>query len=85
LARLVGITLASEIAMADRKLSAEEAVRYGVANRMSKSNESVVDEAVQIASKISDLSPDAIIITRSGLREVRTQSMTVGIAPSDKL
>jgi enoyl-CoA hydratase/carnithine racemase len=60
--------------MADRKLSAEEAVRYGVANRVSKTNESVVDEAVQIAAKIADQSPDAVIITRSGLRQVSSQA-----------
>ena len=40
-----------------------------LANRVSKTHESVVDEAVEIASKIASLSPDAIIITRHGLRQ----------------
>ena len=61
--------LASEIAMAGRQLSAKEAVTFGGANRVSKSNESVVDEAVEVAKAIADLSPDAIIVTRHGLRE----------------
>jgi len=69
LVRLVGLTIASEVAMCGRTLSADEAVRYGIANRKSKTNESVVDEAVELAAQIADLSPDAIIITRSGLRE----------------
>jgi enoyl-CoA hydratase/carnithine racemase len=70
LVRLAGINIASEIALADRKLSAEEAQRYGIANRISKTNESVVDEAVGIAATIANQSPDAIIISRAGLREV---------------
>lgn len=67
LVRVCGRMVASEIAMAGRKLSAEEAVRYLVANKVSKSNESVVQEAVDMAASIAGLSPDAIIITRQGL------------------
>jgi enoyl-CoA hydratase/carnithine racemase len=69
LVRLVGITIASEIAMCGRTLNAQEALKYNIVNRMSKTHESVVDEAVELASQIADLSPDAIIVTRSGLRE----------------
>lgn len=69
LVRLVGINIASEVAMCGRTLNAEEALKYGIANRVSKSHETVVDEAVELASQIADLSPDAIIVTRSGLRE----------------
>lgn len=69
LVRLAGITLASEIAMTGRSLSAQEAVQLGIANRVSKTHESVVDEAVEMASKIAALSPDAIIVTRAGLRQ----------------
>lgn len=69
LVRLVGITIASEVAMCGRTLTAGEAFKYGIANRVSKTHESVVDEAVELASQIADLSPDAIIVTRSGLRE----------------
>ena len=69
LVRVVGLPLASEIAMAGRVLSAAEAVAHGVANRVAATNESVVDEAVQLAAAIAEQSPDAIIVTRSGLRE----------------
>ena len=69
LVRLVGLPVASEIAMAGRKLTAEEALRYNVINRVSKTHETVVDEAVELATAIGENSPDAIIVTRHGLRE----------------
>lgn len=69
LVRLAGMTIASEVAMAGRALSAQEAVACGVANRVSKTHESVVDEAVAMASRIAGLSPDAIVVTRAGLRQ----------------
>lgn len=69
LVRLAGMTVASEIAMSGRFLSAQEAVQYNIANRVSKTHESVVGEAVELAAKVASLSPDAIIVTRHGLRE----------------
>ena len=69
LVRLAGMTVASEIAMSGRFLSAQEAVQYQVANRVSKTHESCVPEAVELASKVANLSPDAIIVTRHGLRQ----------------
>lgn len=69
LVRLAGMTVASEIAMSGRFLSAQEAVQYSIANRVSQTHESVVKEAVELAAKVASLSPDAIIVTRHGLRE----------------
>lgn len=69
LVRLAGMTVASEIAMAGRFLSAQEAAQYNIVNRVSKTHESVVDEAVALAAKVASLSPDAIIVTRHGLRQ----------------
>ena len=69
LVRLAGITIASEVAMAGRFLSAEEAARYLIANRVSATHESCVPEAVALAAKVASLSPDAIIVTRHGLRQ----------------
>ena len=63
------MVLASEIAMAGRQLSAQEAERYLIINKISKTHESLVDEAVEMASKIAGLSPDAIVVTRHGLRQ----------------
>ena len=98
LVRLAGITIASEVAMAGRVLSAEEAAKYLIVNKVTKSHESLLEEAVQMATKVStvpyimcslmcipssathadngifrtqvaSLSPDAIVVTRHGLRQ----------------
>lgn len=69
LVKQVGLQLASEIAMTGRRLSAEEALRFNVINKVSKTPESVVEEAVKLASTVASISPDGIIITRHGLRE----------------
>ena len=74
LVRLAGITIASEVAMAGRFLSAEEAARYQIANKVTKSHESLIPEAVELASRVANLSPDSIIVTRAGLREALEQA-----------
>jgi enoyl-CoA hydratase/carnithine racemase len=63
------LQIASEIAMTGRRLTAQEALDFHLINKISKNQETVVDEAVDMAKKIASLSPDAIIITRAGLRE----------------
>lgn len=67
--RICGLQMASEIAMTNRRLSAREAQANLLVNRVSQTPESVVDEAVAMAVRIANLSPDAIIVTRHGLRE----------------
>jgi enoyl-CoA hydratase/carnithine racemase len=69
LVRLVGLPLASEIALTGRRLTAEDALKHGVINKISKTHESVVEEAIELAKLIGELSPDAVIVTRSGLKE----------------
>lgn len=68
LVRNVGLPLATEIAMAGRVLSAQEAKALGLVNRISKSDDSVVAEAVEMAARVANLSPDAVLVTRAGLR-----------------
>jgi len=41
----------------------------GLVNQISKSRETVVAEAVQLAGRIASISPDSIIVTRAALRE----------------
>ncbi|KAL1961837.1 hypothetical protein VTN77DRAFT_1006 [Rasamsonia byssochlamydoides] len=67
--RNCGLQVASEIALTCRRLSAQEALGYHLINKISQTLESVVDETVALAVRIASLSPDAIIITRHGLRE----------------
>ncbi|KAF7846273.1 hypothetical protein BT93_L4723 [Corymbia citriodora subsp. variegata] len=69
LIRNVGLPISSEIAMSGRQLSANEGLRYNLINSISKSQATVVDEAVQLATKVANISPDAIIVTRLALRE----------------
>lgn len=66
--RIAGLQIGSEIAMTGRILSAAEALQFQVINRISASHESVVAEAVEMAQKVAGLSPDAIVVTRHGLR-----------------
>lgn len=69
LMRIVGLQLASEIAMTGRKLTAQEALEHRIVNRVSQTPESVVDESLDLASQITSFSPDGVIVTRQGLRE----------------
>ncbi|KAF1733366.1 Carnitinyl-CoA dehydratase [Beauveria bassiana] len=66
--RIFGMQLASEIVLAARTLTAEEVRHHGFA-RIAASQDSVVPEAVALAEQITESSPDAIIISRAGLRE----------------
>lgn len=67
--RNCGMQVASEIALTGRRLTPEEALKHNLINKISETQESVVDESVDMAKKISLLSPDAVIVTRAGLRE----------------
>lgn len=63
------LQIASEIAMTGSRLIAKEALDFHLINKISKSPETVVAEAVELAKKITALRPDAIVVTRAGLRE----------------
>jgi enoyl-CoA hydratase/carnithine racemase len=47
----------------------KEALDFHLINKISRSQETVVEEAVELAKKVASLSPDAIVVTRAGLRE----------------
>jgi enoyl-CoA hydratase/carnithine racemase len=67
--RNCGLQIASEIALTGRKLSAEEAKSFNLINRISKTPGSLIEEAISLAKQIASISPDAILVTRQGLRE----------------
>lgn len=69
LVRNIGLPLANEIAMTGRTLSAPEALRLNLINRVSSSPATLLEEAVALAQKVADISPDAIIVTRAAIRE----------------
>jgi enoyl-CoA hydratase/carnithine racemase len=60
--------LATEIVLAGRTLSATEAAGLGF-GRVAKSQESLLDETLALATRVTELSPDAVIVSRAGLRE----------------
>ncbi|KYK57000.1 hypothetical protein DCS_04007 [Drechmeria coniospora] len=68
IARTFGMQTASEIVLAGRVLSAREAMDLGFA-RVSATADSLLDEAVALAKDVADMSPDAVIVSRAGLRE----------------
>lgn len=63
-----GMQLAADIALAGRVLKAEELRQLGFL-RISRTPESLIDEALGVAKDISASSPDAIIVSRAALRE----------------
>ncbi|KAH0840753.1 Carnitinyl-CoA dehydratase [Fonsecaea pedrosoi] len=69
LIRTAGLHVASEIALSGRSITAEEALQRNLVNYISKKPETLIDEAIEIARGIAAVSPDAMIITRSALRE----------------
>ncbi|KAL4891853.1 ClpP/crotonase-like domain-containing protein [Aspergillus ambiguus] len=76
IARSAGLQVASEVALTGRHITADEAKQWGLINRISKSQETVVAEAVEMARLVASRSPDGIIISRSGVRQAfETASM----------
>ncbi|KAH7119861.1 carnitinyl-CoA dehydratase [Dendryphion nanum] len=68
LIRSIGLQRASEFALLGEPISAQTAREWGIVNRVVKKEE-VVEEAVRLAARIAENSPDAIICTRAGLRQ----------------
>ncbi|KID84460.1 Crotonase, core [Metarhizium guizhouense ARSEF 977] len=66
--RTFGMQMASEIVLAGRALSAAEARDAGFC-RVAASPGAVVGEAVALAKDVAAMSPDAVIVSRAGLRE----------------
>ncbi|KAL1865405.1 hypothetical protein Plec18167_009452 [Paecilomyces lecythidis] len=76
IARSAGLQVASELALTGRHITADEAKQWSLINRIAKSQESVVAEALDIAQLIASKSPDAVIVSRAGIREAfETASM----------
>ncbi|EWC44246.1 hypothetical protein DRE_01072 [Drechslerella stenobrocha 248] len=69
LVRSVGLPVATEIALTGRVLSAQEALDYKLINKISSSSDTLIEETISLAKKLEELSPDAVIVTRAGLRE----------------
>ncbi|KAL3428473.1 enoyl-hydratase [Phlyctema vagabunda] len=67
LVRTVGKQRAMDMALTGRTLSADEAERWGLVNKLVPDG-SCVDEAIQMAQLIAKNSPDSVIVSREGVK-----------------
>ncbi|KAL2811211.1 ClpP/crotonase-like domain-containing protein [Aspergillus granulosus] len=67
--RTVGMPIATELALTGRRISAQEAKSLRLINHISESPEKVLSDAIELAQRVADVSPDAVIVSRYGLRE----------------
>ena len=79
LTRAVGKALAMEIMLTDRKLSAEEALQYGLVNRVAPLDE-YMDVAIGIAQKVARRSQVAIRLTKEAVNKTYEMSLEEGLA-----
>jgi enoyl-CoA hydratase/carnithine racemase len=69
LVRNVGLPVASEMALTGKSITAQRAKELNLVNRISPSQETVVDEALKLANEIAQISPDSAIVTRAALKD----------------
>ncbi|KAL4925920.1 enoyl-CoA hydratase/isomerase family protein [Aspergillus undulatus] len=67
--RTVGMQVGTELALTGRRISAQEAKSLRLINHISESPEKVLSDAIELANRVADVSPDAVIVSRYGLRE----------------
>jgi enoyl-CoA hydratase/carnithine racemase len=68
LMRSVGRQRAAEMALSGKSYSAAEMLNWGLVNEVAKDGEDVLAAALKWAAKIAGNSPDAVIVTREGLK-----------------
>jgi enoyl-CoA hydratase len=78
LTKAVGKALAMEIVLTDRKLSAEEALLYGLVYRVSPV-ESYLDEAIKLAQKVAARSQIAIRMAKDAVNKAFELSLQEGL------
>lgn len=79
LTRTVGKYLAMEMVLNNRTLSAEEAARFGLVNRVVPP-ERYLDEALELAQQIAERAPVAVRIAKEAVNQALETSLTEGLA-----
>ena len=79
LTRALGKALAMEIMLTDRKLGAEEALHYGLVNRVAPLDE-YMDVAIGIAQKVARRSQVAIRLTKEAVNKAYEMTLEEGLA-----
>lgn len=79
LTRTVGKYLAMEMVLNDRRLSAEEAARFGLVNRVVPV-ERYLDEALELAGQIATRAPLAVRLAKEAVNKALETSLAEGVA-----
>jgi len=78
LTRAVGKAIAMEMTLADRRLTAEEAARFGLVNRVAPV-ETYLQEAVQLAQKIASMSQVAVRLIKDAVNRSYELTLSEGL------
>jgi enoyl-CoA hydratase len=79
LTRAVGKAIAMEMVLNNRTLTADEALRFGLVNRLCPA-EQVIDQAVQLAEEIADRAPLAVRLGKEAVLQAFELPLKQGIA-----
>lgn len=78
LTRAVGKAVAMEMCLTDRRLTAEEALRYGLVNRVAPV-ETYLHEAVELAKKVAGMSQVAVRLIKDAVNRAYELSLHEGL------
>ena len=78
LTRAVGKALAMEIMLTDRRLTADEALKYGLINRVVPT-EVYLEEAIKLAQKVASMSQVAVRLTKDAINKAYEATLAEGL------
>lgn len=78
LTHAVGKALAMEIMLTDRRLTAAEALQYGLVNRVT-APEVYLDEAIKLASRVAAMSQVAVRLTKDAINKAYETTLHEGL------
>jgi enoyl-CoA hydratase len=84
LTKAVGKSLAMEVVLNDRRLTAEEALRYGLASRVAPQDK-YLEEAISLAAQIAARAPLGVQMGKEAINKSFEMSLVDGMAYEEKL
>ncbi len=82
--RAIGKALAMEVMLTDRRLTAEEALHYGLVNRVAPV-ETYLNEAIELAKKVAERSQVAVRLTKQAVNAAFETPLSEGLATEKRL
>ena len=79
LPRIVGLAKALDMMLTGERIKAEEALNIGLITRLSATNDSLIEEAGQLATSIAKRPPIATRYLRRAVRNAMEQELTKGL------